>query len=117
MQTTTAHNRLMTPPTDDVFGFYGTITTNENLPQAAADTAWIYGIAIITEVSGGNAVLARNFLRHRYGRHFADSAAAYDGPLTERLKQASGEDWVASALRRLHVAGFADTLFAGDPAA
>jgi hypothetical protein len=113
---TTETNKLIEAPTDDVFGFYGTIRSNEGLCQAKGDAVWKCAMRTITEVTGGNAILARNFLRATHGRHFADATSFYRGTLASRIRQTSGERWVAKTLQRLTADGFASELFAGDPA-
>ncbi|MDR1283839.1 MAG: hypothetical protein LBK99_23930 [Opitutaceae bacterium] len=113
---TTKTNKLAETPIEDVFGFYGTIHSNEGLCQAKGDAAWKCAMRTITEVTGGNAILARNFLRATHGRHFSDATSFYRGSLASRIRQTSGERWVAKTLQRLTADGFADQLFAGDPA-
>jgi hypothetical protein len=43
---------------------------------------------IITDFAGGNAILARNFLRHRVGRHFADAVMPRNPPHSDRAANA-----------------------------
>ncbi|EIP99495.1 hypothetical protein OpiT1DRAFT_04013 [Opitutaceae bacterium TAV1] len=116
MQTTIDTTNLMTAPTEDVHGFYGTILTDEKLTETKAKAAWECAMRTITEVAGGSAILARNFLRDSRGRHFADATSCYHGTLASRIQQASGERWVTKTLQRLAAAGYADELFEGDPA-
>jgi hypothetical protein len=75
---------------------------------------------IITDFAGGNAILARNFLRHRVGRHFADAVTnegfLHAGALSHRIQEAACEQWVRSCLGRLFFEGDGDALYPNDPA-
>jgi hypothetical protein len=105
----TTNTPLMTAPHGDVFGFCGTIKIAENLTEAETQAAWECAMTAVTVVAGGSGILARNFLRSRYGRHFADAATSfYHGSLASRIQQASGdEDSAVPFIRRLRSLGHA----------
>jgi len=107
---------LATAPTEDCYGFFGTIHSNEKLGGAAMTKAWRAAFESLTE-KGYNATLTRNFLRSRMGRHLADATSFYEGKLADRIQQASGEDWVAKEMAKLDGQGFGKTLFDCDPIA
>lgn len=69
------------PPTEDVYGFWGTIQTNSyceetdcnHIDEAAADRIWAAACLQVAETfDENNPNVIRNFLRSRYGRHLAD---------------------------------------------
>jgi hypothetical protein len=113
--THTSHNEnhLMNAPVDDAFGFFGTIATNEEVNPDEAAKAFADAMHNLMEGPWqANATLARNFLRSRWGRHFADRACCYTGlTLADRIQQAAGEDWIGESLYALKVEGFHKRLF------
>ncbi|MDR2676103.1 MAG: hypothetical protein LBC18_14865 [Opitutaceae bacterium] len=112
MKTTSEKTPLMTAPHEDDFGFFGTIKINENLTAAEAQAAWECAMETMTALTGGNATQARNFLRSRGGRHFADDTSFYRGSLAERIRQAAVGNYMPLALARVP----ADKLYERDPA-
>lgn len=105
---------LHAAPTEDCYGFYGTIQSNEELSEADAIKAWESAMETLT-LMGHKPMLARNFLRNRMGRHFADATSFYEGTLADRIQQASGENWVAQEIKKLKRDGYDKTLFECDP--
>jgi hypothetical protein len=106
----------MTAPHEDVFGFYGTIKNNECHAAAEAQAAWECAMAAVIAFADGNATLARNFLRSRHGRHFADETSFYDGSLANRIRAAARTAILLPGIAALESAGYDATLFACDPA-
>ncbi len=102
-------------PTDDSWGFFGTIDMNERLGLKETIEAWDAAFAVFRSAPWQPTDIAiRNFLRSRWGRHFADSTSFYDGSLKSRIQQASGEKWVAQEFASLARQGFDTELFEGD---
>lgn len=89
-------------PTEDSFGFHGTILSNEKLSESQAENAWKTAFtAVRDEVTGGNEIMARNFLRSRWGRHLADDCSMHRGSLTNRIRTAVEQQWIHKALNDL----------------
>lgn len=83
-------------PTEDSFGFYGTIMSNEKLSGKQAEQAWKGAFAVVRDgLAEGNKIMARNYLRTRQGRHLADSCSRYQGTIEERVQQALKHKGVA----------------------
>ncbi len=102
-------------PTDDSWGFFGTLDMNERLGLRESIEAWNDAFEIFRSAPWQPTDIAiRNFLRSRWGRHFADSTSFYDGSLKSRIQQASGEKWVAQEFAELARQGFDTELFEDD---
>ncbi len=71
----------ITPPTDDVYGFWGTVQTNSyceetdcnHIDEAAANRIWTAAcLQVAKTFDEKDPDVIRNFLRSRWGRHLAD---------------------------------------------
>ena len=112
---TTTNATLSAAPTEDYYGFFGTIELNERCSMTEATQAWDAAFAVFRSAPWQPTDIAiRNFMRSRWGRHFADSTSFYDGSLKSRIQQASGEKWVAQEFASLARQGFDTELFEGD---
>ena len=104
-----------TAPTDDRRGFFGTLDMNERLGLRETIEAWDAAFAVFRSAPWQPTDIAiRNFLRSRWGRHFADSTSLYEGSLKSRIQQASGEKWVEKEFAQLARQGFDTELFEDD---
>ena len=112
MKSTTKTNPLMTAPREDVYGFHGTMKTDEGLTEAEAQATWECAMEAVMKAAKCGAPLARNFLRSRHGRHFADATSLHEGALPGRIRQAAAETWITLALAHLSE----EALFKDDPA-
>ena len=84
--------KLLDAPTEDCWGFYGTIQNNEDLNEQDATSVWNQVFAILQNASWKPTDIAiRNFLRGRFGRHFADATTFYEGSLEKRIQQTASE--------------------------
>ena len=109
---------LLEAPVEDCWGFYGSMRMSDNLSPDELQQAWETAFKAILEVPAqGNEILTRNFLRSRYGRHFADKTCNYAGTVGERIQQAAGDYSVRDMMNRLIAEGGLRRLFEGDPAA
>lgn len=109
---------LATAPTEDCWGFYGTIRSNEKLGELDATRAWDQAFEIFRSAPWQPSDIAiRNFLRLRAGRHFADATSFYEGTLAERIHQTSGEAWVEREFSRIKHDGLDAELLENDPIA
>lgn len=114
----TLNDTFLTAPTEDCWGFFGTIKSNEKLSEKDASQAWTDAFRIFRSAPWQPSDLAiRNFLRLRAGRHFADATSFYEGTLAERIQQASGEKWVAQEFARMKRQGTDQQLLEDDPIA
>ena len=104
---------LKNPPTQDSYGFWGTLKLNEKLSDTETNKAWNCSFEIFQKAPWEPTDMAiRNFLRSRSGRHFADATISYSGrSLAERIAQASAETWVRTEFRNLKKQGFDKMLF------
>jgi hypothetical protein len=115
MRQTNPTPNIAAAPTDDSWGFFGTLDMNERLGLKETINAWDAAFAVFRSALWQPTDIAiRNFLRSRWGRHFADSMSFYDGSLQSRIQQASGEKWVAQEFTSLACQGFDTELFEGD---
>ncbi|MBC2592660.1 hypothetical protein H5P28_00140 [Ruficoccus amylovorans] len=115
--TTVSIDALKQAPVEDCWGFYGTLRMSDHLSPEELQRAWEIAFDAICEVPArGNTILTRNFLRSRYGRHFADMTCNFAGTVAERIQQASGEYGVRKMLDRLICEGGLRELFEEDPA-
>lgn len=115
MNTTMNSTNYAAAPTDDSWGFFGTIDMNERLGLKETIEAWDAAFAVFRSAPWQPTDIAiRNFLRSRMGRHFADSTSLYEGTLQSRIQQASGEKWIAQEFVTLARQGFDTELFEGD---
>lgn len=106
---------LMIPPTEDCWGFYGTIQSNESLGDKDASQAWAEAFRILRSAPWKPSDIAiRNFLRSRWGRHFANAVSVYEGALEERIAKASQESWLASCMDALVSKGWGQRLVGSD---
>ena len=106
---------LASAPTEDSYGFFGTIRLNEKLDEAAGAQAWADAFAVFRTAPWEPSDIAiRNFLRGRAGRHFADETSFFAGSLTDRIQQAAGADWVMQEFARMHRDGLTTELFEDD---
>ena len=114
----TLNDTFLTAPTEDCWGFFGTIKSNEKLGEKEASQAWADAFRIFRSVPWQPSDPAiRNFLRLRAGRHIADATSFYEGTLAERIQQASGEKWVAQEFARMKRQGIDQKLLEDDPLA
>ncbi|MEE4212916.1 MAG: hypothetical protein V2I43_27025 [Parvularcula sp.] len=112
----TLNDTFLTAPTEDCWGFFGTIKSNEEIDEATASQAWADAFRIFRSAPWQPSDIAiRNFLRVRWGRHFADATSFYEGTLAERIQQASGEKWVAQEFARMKHQGTDQQLLEDDP--
>jgi hypothetical protein len=115
MNTTMNSTNYAAAPIDDSWGFFGTIDMNERLGLKETINAWNDAFTVFRSAPWQPTDISiRNFLRSRWGRHFADSTSFYDGSLKSRIQQASGEKWVAQEFASLARQGFDTELFEGD---
>lgn len=113
-----ARDAFTNAPTEDCWGFFGTIKENEKLSESEAAGAWAEAFRVFRSAPWQPSDLAiRNFLRLRAGRHFADATSFYEGTLAERIQQASGEKWVAQEFARMKRQGSDQQLLEDDPIA
>ena len=112
---TASHAGVAAAPTDDRWGFFGTLDMNEHLGLKETIAAWDAAFAVFCSAPWQPTDIAiRNFLRSRWGRHFADSMSFYDGSVKSRIQQASGEKWVEKEFAQLARQGFDKELFEDD---
>ncbi|MBC2592806.1 hypothetical protein H5P28_00885 [Ruficoccus amylovorans] len=112
---TTPNANYTTAPSEDSWGFYGVVQHNEHMNEAEAAQAFADAFEIFRSAPWQPTDIAiRNFLRSRWGRHFADSTSFYDGSFKSRIQQASGEKWVAQEFASLARQGFDTELFEDD---
>jgi hypothetical protein len=63
-------------PTEDSWGFYGTLLSEDEISKAIAKQVWDVACHEVAEVFGEtNPAVVRNFLRSPAGRHLADSVS------------------------------------------
>jgi hypothetical protein len=82
MNTTMNNANYAAAPTDDSWGFFGTIDMNERLGLKETIEAWDAAFTVFRRAPWQPTdITIRNFLRSRWGRHFADSTSFYEGSL------------------------------------
>ena len=83
-KTTKSDNqKILQPPVEDVYGFFGTVQTNSyseatgrnSIDQIAAGKLWALACRLVAErFQCDDPAVIRNFLRSKHGRHLADDA-------------------------------------------
>lgn len=86
---------LETPLCEDANGFYETLIYNEQLSPCEANRVFALAFVCFREaVWHPTDIAIRNFLRSRWGSHFANAIACYDGTFEARICRVLKEDWV-----------------------